>query len=549
MRNMACLALSALAASVLLATAAQARPDAPAAITYLAVRGDTLSAIAQTWTGKAGNWVRLGRLNRISNERTIPIGSPILIPLDLLPDEPAQARVAAFSGAVTVATAAGAPIVVAVGATVSEGAQIRTGPEGFISLELPDASRIALPSDSAVTLSRLRTVKHTGTPRIEITLQQGRVESRVTPLPNSRGRFEIRSKWAVAGVRGTHFRVGAMDAGITHEVLSGRVAVGRNAQLAALTLDAGQGNVVDKGKVGPSVTLLPAPALLAECAPQQRPTLKFNLQAVSDAVAYRAQIAADPDGNSMLAEKRSENTELKIDGMADGSYFVRLTAIDRNGLEGPAGVYPFTLKARPEPPLIQTPQSKLRAEHVDFSWTEAPQAQSYHLQIAPDTGFSKLLIDANGIAALHFTTDQLAPGTYFWRLASVALTGGKEDHGPFSDPMHFTLLPPQKMPVPADTAGDNLSFRWPAEAGQTFTVEIARDAAFSSLLLSRQVDQAEIRLPRPDPGIYYIRVQATDPDGYIGAFSNPQKFQVASRWLTGSGAPLENSGGMTGTGY
>jgi spore coat protein H len=60
-----------------------------------------------------------------------------------------------------------------------------------------------------------------------------------------------------------------------------------------------------------------------------------------------------------------------------------------------------------------------------------------------------------------------------------------------------------------------LTFQWlPSSAGVTYTLDIAYDETFINLAYqkSNYVDTA-ITLPRPEPGIYYIRVTAIDPDG------------------------------------
>src|SRR5450631_3626921 len=61
---------------------------APAGITYFAQAGDTLSSISRQFTARADNWAALGKLNRISKDINIPIGTGILIPAELLADEP-----------------------------------------------------------------------------------------------------------------------------------------------------------------------------------------------------------------------------------------------------------------------------------------------------------------------------------------------------------------------------------------------------------------------------------------------------------------------------
>jgi hypothetical protein len=297
------------------------------------------------------------------------------------------------------------------------------------------------------------------------------------------------------------------------------------------------------------VPLLPAPTLSSNDTLQERPAIQFTLNSVPDAVSYHAQIALDQDAQNVLAETHSKSTKVKVDGIADGDYFLRVTAFDARGLEGLPNTIPFKMKARPVPPFSSQPKSKLRADHVDFSWIEAPDAQFYHLQVAKDAAFREILIDEAKLTALQFSSDKIAPGKYFWRTASVANHDGKLDHGPFNDAQAFDLLAAQKMSEFVDNGGSELTFNWPSEPGQKFLLQIARDPGFSSLLLSKDIEQAEIQIPRPEVGTYYVRVKATDPDGYVGAFSATQKFTIFSRWTTGSGTELKSGEGTTHAGF
>ena len=114
-----------------------------ASITYHARAGDTLLSIARQWTSRPENWVELAKANHISQDSHIPIGAPIVISADLLSDEPSRAQVVALSGKVTASASDGRAIVMRVGATLTEGAQIETGIGGFLTMSLPDASRIS----------------------------------------------------------------------------------------------------------------------------------------------------------------------------------------------------------------------------------------------------------------------------------------------------------------------------------------------------------------------------------------------------------------------
>jgi hypothetical protein len=198
-----------------------------ATVTYRAQLGDTLSVIAEQLTGNKNNWVQLAKLNHIQNDRTIPVKTVIIIPVALLPDEPSSAEVAAMSGSIGATAADGRRIDINIGTVLTEGAIISTGSNSFLTLTLPDQSHIALPSNSQVKLTKLRTARYTKSPRTEITLLKGRVESRVAPLEKNKGRFEVHSPLAVAGVRGTNFRVDLVGDRVLTTVLSGGVAVAK----------------------------------------------------------------------------------------------------------------------------------------------------------------------------------------------------------------------------------------------------------------------------------------------------------------------------------
>jgi len=514
-----------------------------AGITYFALERDTLTSIAKRFTTTPNNWEALGKLNQVRNDRAIPIGSGISIPADLLPEEASQARVLAIAGNVKEINAKGIESSLAVGSIVYEGSQISTDKNSFVTFGLPDDSRISVPSNSQVNLAKLRMTQYVKSPRTQIKLVQGKVESKVTPLSQNKGRFEVSSPLAIAGVRGTHFRVGVNENGVANEVLEGGVAVGNKDKPQALVLPAGQGNIVSKAGVGKAITLLPAPILVDAYQLQERPTLQFSVQATNQAVSYHAQISKDAESQNLVAEAHDKNLQFKFEGLDDGNYFIRVTAIDANGLEGMPSTHAFKLKACPEPPFLMSPKHKVRAESVSFNWTQSGQAKAYRLQVASDVQFKHIVLDQSDITAVEFSTDKLALGSYFWRVASIIEKNQTIDQGPFSPAQGFQLLAPQAMNEVKDTGQNQMEFTWPAEPGQSFLVQIAEDADFKKLYLSKELDQANLRIPRPEAGTYYIRVRATDPDRFVGNFSKPQKFEIFLRWTTGSGDPLDSASG------
>ncbi|WMW81172.1 FecR domain-containing protein [Undibacterium cyanobacteriorum] len=516
-------------------------------LVYYAQERDTLMSLAKQFTDKTAHWEAIGKRNNISNERAIPIGSAVIIPAELLTEEPAPARVAALAGTVSVIAKNGKEEVLAVGSILAEGSQINTGKNGFVTLALVDESRVSIPSNSQALLAKIRVTKFTKSPRTEIKLLDGRVESQVSKLEANKGRFEVRSKLAIAGVRGTHFRVGVNETGIANEVLEGGVAVGQVEKPNALVLPAGQGNIVSSSGVGQPIKLLAPPRLVDGYQLQAQVRPEFKVEAVENGVDYRAQITRDAQALDVVAESMAQNQQFQFPEIADGQYFLRVTAIDTHRLEGMPSIFPFKVKATPAPPFPLAPKHKIRIKTVEFKWTSIPNARSYHLQVAKDAAFQQLVLDQDQIATNNWKTDAISLGDYYWRVATVmeneSPSGKQVDQGPYSGPQSFRVLAGQTVHPFVDKGSNTLEFTWPSESGQRFLVQVASDVEFKKILFNQEVNQAKALMPRPESGFYYIRVRATDADRFIGAFSEPQKFEIGLRWTTGTGDALQSSSG------
>ena len=61
---------------------------------------------------------------------------------------------------------------------------------------------------------------------------------------------------------------------------------------------------------------------------------------------------------------------------------------------------------------------------------------------------------------------------------------------------------------------------------------MAKDQAFKEVLIDEKLTKPEIAFEKPsDVGTYYIRTSAIDTQGYEGDFSEPQSFEVISKYL------------------
>ncbi|RJG02277.1 FecR domain-containing protein [Noviherbaspirillum sedimenti] len=389
-----------------------------ASIVYATRAGDTLMSIAERFTTRIDNWHALSKTNNIGSDTAIPIGTPITIPADLLQDEPSEARVIALSGSITASSQEGKQLLLGLGAKITEGMQIDTGNNSFLTLELPDQSRISLPSNSRIRIAKLRMARYTKSPRTEILLLNGKIESRVAPLEQNKGRFEVRTPMAVAGVRGTQFRVGFGANGMATEVLSGKVEVARPNSRDKQNLHGGQGNITNARTVGKPVELLPTPQLAGAPVRQDQNGAQFVLTPVAGAQAYHVQVATDQEAKNIILEGHAKGTRMKLDGLPNGSYYARVSAIDKLGLEGPASTHAFTLGAAqpaasgpaPAAPTVEAGESRQLA----LRWNGAP-GQQFLVQVARDPAFSWLVYTSKTTAP-EARFPRPAFGTYYARV-------------------------------------------------------------------------------------------------------------------------------------
>ncbi|WP_124951479.1 FecR domain-containing protein [Sulfuriferula thiophila] len=514
--------LLAISLSFFLASASYAATSPPDALTYTTRQGDTLIEISKQLT-KPADWKKIQLVNHIHNPKLIPVGSSIQIPVSLLRSEDAPAKVISVVG-----TAQLNQQPLTSKTMLVSGSEIITGNDGFVLIQLANGTKLAVQADSHVTLAALKKYTIDQTFDSTVKVQKGRIETEAAKTTGTAPRYRIMTPSAVMSVRGTQFRVAA-DATQTSrtEVTEGLVRVGDASDSEAVGVAAGYGNIVDNGKPPMQpIALLPAPDISQLPALLERPTLRFNLIPLAKRITYRAIIADDEKFDHVLRNKLFDSSTIKFDGLADGKYWLRVRAVDQNGLEGLDAQYAFALKARPEPPFIMHPinKGKISGDQVTFNWALVDDANSYHLQLSTQPDFSTISIDANDIKNNEFTsTQKLTPGQYFWRIASIR---GDHDQGPYGDLLQFTLKPMPALPPPPEVGANSMHLSWPGEPGQTFELDIAQDRLFTEGVQHHALTQPEITLPKPIWGTFFFRIRATDADGYVNPYTATQRFEL-----------------------
>jgi hypothetical protein len=182
-------------------------------------------------------------------------------------------------------------------------------------------------------------------------MQAGQAEVEFKPSSPKGSRFEIRTGFAAAAVRGTEFRIAASERATRTEVVEGTIAftgipAGGGAAGEAVAVPAGFGSIVDETR-RPSA---PAQLLNAPILPQPRviqfaPVLQLRFPALAGAVNYRVRLAADEGFDSVLRESVQAQPLVNLADLAPGAYVLKVRAIDRLGLEGREASVPVRLIA------------------------------------------------------------------------------------------------------------------------------------------------------------------------------------------------------------
>ena len=495
---------------------------------YTVSNGDTLIGLTETLLKPPATWRKLQSINRVADPLRLVPGSTLRIPAAWLRGDVTVAEVVHAQGSVQVHRDGGLLPDQLAGARLRAGDQIQTAAQSTLTLRFIDGSRLLVAPDSRVSIESLLIFGKTQMTETRLRVDAGGVDSRVSPLKGSVSRYEVKTPTLNLGVRGTDFQVrfDAKERVSRSEVLEGRVAAqGAKSQIV---VNAGFGTLSGaSGEPQPPQRLLGAPELRGIAKRLERVPLRFTWEPVKDASAYRAQVFSDRSLDRLLLDGVFAQPGARWQDLPDGAYVLRVRSIDAAGLEGAATTMDFVLKARPEPPFTSLPAegAKVYGEKASFKWTGSKAAERYRLQISDKADFHSLSLDRSDLKSTEFEAP-LPPGNYHWRIASIAKG---DDQGPFSDPLSFVQRKiPESPAVEAPKIGDKeLSFRWKAsEPGQTFQYQLASDPEFKVLLLDKTIAEPSIVIPKPEAGIYYLRVKTIDADGFAGPYGGAQEFEI-----------------------
>jgi hypothetical protein len=489
---------------------------------YYTYPGDTPLKIGHDYLKNPADWREVLKINKVPNDRVLPVHTRIRIPVELLKVTPAPVLVTHVNGNVRVKPEGGVFRRLAAGDQLNGGETVLTGPNSFAGFKLADGTLLTEQATSKLKFGRLAAWGKTGMVATELDLDSGHMEVGAAKQLGPAGGFKVNTPIAVAGLRGTVFRLNVSEDGtiLRNEVLQG--VVGVSAQGKEVLVAKAEGTVARRGQPPEAPRpLLPAPTLDGLPGRVVDLPLHFSWPQMDNAVGWRAQVASDPGFQNILLDTSGDKTEATWQtDLPDGQYFLRVRAIDAAGLEGLNGDHPFELDARPLPPELSEPAANGRAyqEDVTFAWAASQDAQGYLLQIASTAEFPAATTIEHKLGSVVRDTVQLKAGHYFWRMASI---DGNGPHG--WSPVRTVLVRP--LPVApqgvAKANGDSgeAGFTWQAVDGATqYDFELARNADFADAEVKQRLSATRTSV-KIKPGKHFWRIRGVEADGQAGAWS------------------------------
>ncbi|MFZ5484663.1 MAG: FecR domain-containing protein [Pseudomonadota bacterium] len=488
---------------------------------YTTGAGDTPLAIARTYLERPDRWRDLLRLNHVPDARALPAGRALRIPVAWLKAGPSHVLVSHAAGDVQLHRADGHAVVLAAGHAVRGGETVVTGPDGYATFRLVDGTRVALAPASRLCFETLIAYGETGMAASDLQLEAGRVEVGANKQLPPVGGLRVRTPIALAGLRGTTFRLSVSEDGqqVRNEVLQGQVSM--HAETREVMVSAVHGTLVERGAPpAPPIALLPAPDLGALPDRLREPPVRFAWPAQAGAQRWRARIASDPDFQQVIFDQTVEDPVLQWQPLpVDGPYYLQVRAIDPLGLEGMPAVHGFVLDVQPLAPQLEAPEDAERSdrESLSFAWAAAPEAAGYLLQIAPTPDFTPDRTLERRLGPLLRHTEPLPRGLYFWRMASLDGEGHGHGWGEIRQArVHPLPAPPRGE---ARSEGAHALFGWTTSPGaHAYELEVSRRTDFATVEARVRESGTRTTLPLRS-GKYAWRLRAVQADGQAGPWS------------------------------
>jgi hypothetical protein len=301
---------------------------------------------------------------------------------------------------------------------------------------------------------------------------------------------------------------------------------------------------------------VPTLLLPANGAKTNNNTPAFSWSVVTDpsGVSYIIQIDNNSDFSSPEVNVSGLTSSAYTTGaaLADGTYYWRVRVVDGAGNSSAwSAVRSLIVDVTvPSVPTLLSPADGAKTNDatptLDWSDVTDPSGVTYSLQVANDSDFTSLKVNASGVGPSTWTTATLAQVTYYWRVRAVDGTGDASD---WSTPWSFTVdttapgVPTLVSPAAgAKTNNTTPTLDWSDltdPSGVTYSLQVATNSSFTTPVVNVSgITVSQYTTPALSAGIYYWHVKTVDGAGNASAWTTGRSFTIDT---TPPGVPLLQS--------
>lgn len=427
--------LSVLLVGLCLASSASYAVDAPPVSEYLYTvqPGDNLSTFAQNILDSSKRWPEVAKYNKLKNPQVITPGQVLHIQLPWLKNSPAEARIESLTGAVMLNGQTAK-----VGDKVLTGAQLETPAGASARMSLPDGSTLNMLEKTQLQATALEQKKQGNFFSSLFRLTTGRIDAIKKKYPEGQAPLRIQAMHGTIGVRGTHFRMGQENGNTLAEIENGLVSFGDEAKAAPIALAAAQGSVGDGVHAPEMIPLLDAPKfpdLSIDFPPE---LVSFTMPELAGAKGYRGELASDENFLAIIAPVSAASPLIQFSNLAEGTYFLRLRAVDEHGLQGMTSATKLVIKKHIAAPALKVeikPTSlSFVGNRLRIVWDGEPGLQ-YECQMTGTHNFNFPLVDII-VKQSELSIPTPEAGAYLVRVRAINSAGMRGD---WSEPMSFNV--------------------------------------------------------------------------------------------------------------
>lgn len=236
---------------------------------------------------------------------------------------------------------------------LEKGDVVQTGPDGMARMSFADNTQYVMRADTLIVVEENAAAQKTKTTNVAVQVTSGTVdlatgkfdgESKVM-IANAVARFRQDSRALVKNDPKSDVHEVLMTQG-SAEVLRGteRLQLGQY-ERAHFT---GDGPMGRERAMGPPLLISPANLTPLMVLDPKNYNLNFSWTAVPEAKAYRVRISTNSIFSTMVQDKRTKDTSLRVTGLPEGTYYWAVTSIGMNDKESEnSDASKFTLVKQP----------------------------------------------------------------------------------------------------------------------------------------------------------------------------------------------------------